>query len=380
MVALQQLPQTSSAVNIQIIEPKNFADGATPGQINYAPPGNSIGNVYAPSTPAAPSAFPVGGMTPSAQGMPFPANYNNPMMQDANAFSSMNPQQALENAYTQALNARNQAEQARNSYLNLGNQLNQTAYQQQQMMQPQFMPMPLPYNPAQMMPNPPMPPYAYGAQAPSMMPAGMMPPEAMGMTPDMMQAQAMMPPGAMPPGVEQGTQAPPVKTANIEQLNTMIDMPASLQERVNAMEEIGIRGLGTPKTYDLLQREALADTSHLTGMAREDANYVRQAALWTLGMLNRAQNSNLPGNKLPGLNAIEQILDNRTENSDVKAAAVQSLQVLNRPTDKRIKKLLEQVVSKEKNQDLVRLAKQALSGKTIPIPTSSQQPALNVTA
>ena len=92
------LPPTSSAVNIQIIEPKNFANGASdPGTINSGNPGamqqqGMQNNAYSPQQQQ--------GQSPYA---PFGAN----------------PQQQLQDAYQSALNARNAAEQARNSYLNL---------------------------------------------------------------------------------------------------------------------------------------------------------------------------------------------------------------------------------------------------------------------
>ncbi len=402
----QQLPQTSSAVNIQIIEPKNYPGGAVPGQINqqaspasfYTPPAPPYGtpqqNTASPFMPA--QSFPTGADSSSA-------NYNT-------MFPAMDPKQSLQNAYAQALKARNSAEQARNSYLNMANQLNSAAYQPQ----PQYYPQPQPqqnFYPQQPMANPfafqpqaqgqvqgaqyypqpqpqqnfyPQPqagyypqgnnpfappvgpfadPFAQGSQGQTATPQA---PQQFEPPPQQFQPEPAQPVEPPPPAL------PTLQTANIEELNMMVDQPATLQERVDAMEEVGVRGFGTPKTYELLQREALANTDHLEGQAKDDANYVRQAALWTLGMLNKAQNGTVPTDSLPGLNAVEQILRDKNENADVKAAAVQALQVIGRPKDKRIKKILKKA-SRDKNVDVKRLAKDALSGKTIPIPAAALQ-------
>jgi multidrug efflux pump subunit AcrA (membrane-fusion protein) len=162
--------------------------------------------------------------------------------------------------------------------------------------------------------------------------------------------------------------------ASVEELNRMISQPKTLQEKVDAMEEIGVRGQGTPETFELLKQEGLADTSTLPpGQAQDDANYVRQAALWTMGMLNKAQNGQVPTAQLPGLNVISQIIGNKNENSDVKAAAVQALQVMNRPQDKEFQKLFK-TAEKDKNPDVSRLGADGRAGKNIPLPGGAQAP------
>jgi HEAT repeat protein len=148
----------------------------------------------------------------------------------------------------------------------------------------------------------------------------------------------------------------------------MISQPSSLQEKLNAMEEMAVRGQAPPQVYDLLKKEAIADTSQYTGQALDDANFVRQAALWALGMLNKSQNAGVKTDELPGLGLIEQILNNKKENSEVQTAAIQALQVIDRPKDKRIQKILKNAL-KSKNPDVKRFAKEALAGKTIPLPT-----------
>ena len=355
MVTTPSLPNTSSAVNIQIFSPQNFPNGATPGQIpgQQAPglPGQQAPDAFQRSTPA-------GG----------------------------NPQQQLQDAYQQARNSRNAAEQSRQSYLNLANQLNG---------QPQQA------NPFGSDPNafgqPPQPqlpqqdPMAQwqaqqqqaqlqqqmqqqqAAQQQQQQAAQQQQQQAEQQAQLQQQQQAEQ--AAQQQAAEQAAQQqqqPPqpqgLAQAPVEELNRMIAQPQTLQEKVDAMEEVGVRGQGTPETYELLKQEAMSDTSALPpGQSQDDANYIRQAALWTLGMLNKAQNANVPTASLPGLNAIEQIIGNRNENPDVKAAAIQALQVIDRPQDKQVAGILKKA-SKDKNPDVKRLASEALSGKAIPLP------------
>ncbi len=349
------LPPTSSAVNIQIIEPKNFAGGAYPGQINT---GNPVASPYA--TPAS---------TGAANGS-YPSNYNN-------MFPAYTPQQQLQNAYLEALNARNAAEQARNAYLNIANQANSAAafnpvypqFQQQapggypgQINQPINYAMPGYQQPGYPPGYPPMMPPSYG-MPPGYAPAGYAPLDPNQAGP---QTQQPQPPTAPETTPSTEPQAPSLKNLGIDELNRLVDQPNTLQERVDAMEELGVRGQGTPQTFDLLKREALADTRNLSGPALEDANYVRQAALWTLGMLNKSQNAGVPTDKLPGITAIKQILNNKSESPDVRAAAIQSLQVLGRPDDKVIKSLVK-AAAKDSNPDVRRVAQDTLAGKGLPI-------------
>jgi hypothetical protein len=387
VTAYPNLPPTSAAVNIQIVEPKNFAGGATPGSIGPAGSQQPAWgqqpqpNAYAPNNPYAPSA-------PQQYG---PQQYG------------LDPQQQLYSAYNDALNARNAAEQARNNYLNVANSLNNQAYYQQQptfAQQPQqpyfqqtpYYPQQAPFN--QSINNvPPQPqqvsypqPYPYAPNPYEMNPYAQQPQMPY---PQQQQPQAdpfqQVPQPDFPQPVDQPQQPElqpaqppqepgnPFKSATVDDLNMMISSPATLQEKINAMEEVGVRGQGNPQTYEILKREALADTSQLSGQPLDDANYIRQAALWTMGMLNKAQNSSVPTDKLPGLASIEKILSNRRENPEVQSAAVQALQVIDRPNDKRIQKVLK-AAAKSKNPDVKRLANEALAGKTIPLPT--QQPSM----
>jgi hypothetical protein len=368
------IPKTSGALVFQIFNPVNYAEGA---------PADAFQRSAAPASGMAqPPAIGTSQATAPAAPNPFAS-----------------PQQQLTDAYNQALNARNAAEQARNSYLNMANQLNSQAYQGQA-------------NPAQQPASPFMPQQQnpYFTQNPYSQPPFPMDPMAQqqqaalaqqqqqallaqqqyqqqlqqmqqqqaleqqqALQQQQMQQQAQQP---LPPEQPQQPQQPQgLQNASTEELNRMISQPQTLQEKVDAMEEIGVRGQGTAETYELLKQEALADTSMIPpGQAQDDANYVRQAALWTLGMLNKSAGSQTPTDKLPGLGVVEQIINNKTENPEVKAAAIQALQVIGRLDDKRIKKILTKA-SKDKNPDVQRLAKEALQGKTIPLPTQGAMPA-----
>jgi hypothetical protein len=154
----------------------------------------------------------------------------------------------------------------------------------------------------------------------------------------------------------------------IEQLNQIINTPRTLQEKVNAMEVVGLRGLATPLTYRILQLEAISRPVAASQEELDDWNYVRQAALWTLGMLDKALHGDLPTTSLQSINVVRYLLSEPDENSDIKCAAVQALQVIDRPSDKSIRALYQRGL---KDTDLAvrKLCQQGLRGVTIPLPT-----------
>jgi hypothetical protein len=385
------VPKTSGALVFQIFNPVNYAEGA---------PADAFQRSVAPASGMA-QPLATGSSQATAPTAP-------------NPFA--NPQQQLTDAYNQALNARNAAEQARNSYLNMANQLNSQAYQGQanpaQQPAPPSMPQQQnPYftqNPYSQPPSPfdPMAQQQQAALAQQQQQAMQAQQQYQQQLQQMqqqqyqqqlqqqqaleqqqqqalqqqqqqaLQQQQMQQQQPQPPEQPQQPQQPQgLENSSTEELNRMISQPQTLQEKVDAMEEIGVRGQGTAETYELLKQEALADTSMIPpGQAQDDANYVRQAALWTLGMLNKSAGSQTPTDKLPGLGVVEQIINNKSENPEVKAAAIQALQVIGRLDDKRIKKILTKA-SKDKNPDVQRLAKEAIQGKTIPLPTQGAMPA-----
>lgn len=556
------LPPTSSAVNIQIIEPKNFVGGpsgfppmgprhfyghrspmadsfsqADPGLIQTGAPApyNTAATSpvplstqaqtsvqSAPVVTSAPVATPVSSTVPVAPAPAYSAGMASSMTQTARQqaqdIALMDAYQALEKAYLDAVNARNQAEQYRSAYLDLADRLNQQSYQQQQapavqpqLQQPVFPPTqptvqqqpvampptppaapvtvppiqqqtiaafpPAPTAPAFPQPEPWVTPYAapaaYSASTatgpmsqypypvaqftpqyagqynPYAQPTGVLPestgfqfPGALpGILPGAVQnAIPSTFPGAMPgyppipgtypaemmaaaqqgwsqpyqpwvqpvqpymlqpqypqpyPGMEQNTMSPVMPAPmnqpdtavpprsnlqfkSVDELNQMIAQPVTLQDKVDAMEELAIRGQGNDLTYQLLMQEAMTDTSFIDDpRAKNDANYIRQAGLWTLGMLLNSQYSDAPMNHptlQSALDVMEQIVDNKNEDAEVKIAVVQALRVLNR-LDKRINKILDKAEKQGKklsNKRLQEQSKAALSGEPIPLPAQPQ--------
>ncbi|MBX2861014.1 MAG: hypothetical protein KTR14_07255 [Vampirovibrio sp.] len=326
------IPATSSAVNINIIEPKNFNGVADPGQMNTNPSQDESSSFVQRTTPAPfvgpsapfsnPTTLPSVGPTQTST-MPGQA-ISQPPSQTATFSPGMTPQNSLENAYLQALNERNQAEQARNEYLSLANQLNnQAAFQQQMtptppvmpqtaapfqtnMMAPQGFgyppapaPMPVGYNPAMLQQGsqPPFQPQQF--QQPFAPPPGQ-PVMAQPPVPPGQMLPGQSQPGPMPPNqfspdqiAPQGQQAEVFRFQNmpVQQLNQILEAPQTLQDKADAMIAIANSGTGDQKTYDLLLKEAMTDTSSVAQdpVLLDDANYLRQLALQTLGILNRGQ-------------------------------------------------------------------------------------------
>lgn len=379
-MAMTSIPATSSAVNIQIIEPKNFAGGATPGQISSGNPYQGGVNTYGNT----------GGAT----------NYG----QQINPYAA--PQQQLQQAFQQAQDAKVAADQARNSYYNLANQLNTQAYQQntanpynyqypqyniynagypqgygqqaQQAQQQQYQPYPYqqqaqqPYNMPinqPFLPNygPQFPPanqqayqYPYNYQQqqqqyqPEVPNANQLPPDQQQQPVDQAPVEEQQP---------QEPQGPDYATMPVEQLNQILANPQSIQEKVDVIEQVAMRGQANPETFKLLEQEALLDTSGLPdNNLRQQADYVREAAIWSLGLLNQTQHAQTPTAQLPGLSAFDQIAKSKNESDIVKAAVAQSLGLMGRENDKQVKKILKKL-AKNKNAVSGAIAKDILDGK-----------------
>ena len=60
----------------------------------------------------------------------------------------------------------------------------------------------------------------------------------------------------------------------------------NLQQLLDAMEEVAIEGEANDRVYASLESVALRDTSALSGQLKDDWDYLRQAAIWTAGMLS----------------------------------------------------------------------------------------------
>ncbi len=406
--------------------PQSRTSGALVLNIN-APLSNYAGDVPTSAPTANPSLTPVADTFQRRNSTPIAPN------------PTASPREQLEQLYLNALNARNDAEQARNYYLNLANQLNNQAYlnnqapvpaspqptvpsplpqqaspvpqanplaaqqfqeqlnqlqqmqqaqlqQQQQQFQQQLQQQqaqqqaqiqqlqqqlqqsqqpqaPMGMDPAlqqqmmmQQMQQPQAPMGMDPAMQQQMMMQQMQQPQApMGMDPAMQQQMMMQQPVQPTGGSEFQTMRP-------EELNMIIASPPSANQKLGAILEFAARQQGNRETYELLKREALAPTNELPpGQAQEDGNLIRQAALFALGNLNRAQNSQVETRALPGLEAIHAILKNPKENPAVKAAAVTALGYIDRPNDPVIKGLLNQA-AKDSNQDVKNAVQQVKSG------------------
>lgn len=314
----------------------------------------------------------------------------------------MAPQQQLQAAYNDALQARAQAEYARNSYLGLANNLNGQAYQnqmaqlnqnpyaapgvagypagfqptsvdqlqamaqqqgQQQLQQLQPQPIDLQQQQAQ-------------AQMQQMQQAAMAQQQAEQQMLQQQQAQAAMAQQQQAMQQMQQPQGMPgqpqdLSFASTEELNRMIGQAQTLQDKMRAMAELAeYRKQGTPETYELLKREAMAETSMLP--PGNDANKIRMAAFWTLGILNAVQNAQAPTVQLPGLSVISQVVADPKTDPGVKVAAIQALQVINRPQDPAIQQILSRA-QKDSNPDVKLRAQSALAGEAIPVPSAQPQ-------
>lgn len=157
--------------------------------------------------------------------------------------------------------------------------------------------------------------------------------------------------------------------SSLDDLTRMISNPATLQQKLDAMEEAGVRGVGNAETYELIARTASkVDISHLTGQRHADAQYIRQAALWTLGLLNKGQHGNVSTNELPGLAIIKAIVEEEREDPEVRIAGIQALQVINRSDDKTIRAVLRKA-SQDTNSHVKYRAQRALAGECISLPS-----------
>jgi hypothetical protein len=318
-----------------VTTPAASADSSSPapnyGSINlfFAPPvGNNRGS----------SASTNGGDSFRRSGSQFASN----------PFAS--PQQQLVDSFQNA-------EKARNDYLNLANQLNGQAYQNQNAY-------PFGQNPFAANAYNPYMTNAYNPYAAQQFQQNLQNLQQQQMWQDqlrqqqqmqqMQQQQPQQPP--MPPPQPQGLSA-----AAFPELNAMIAQPQTPDDKMQALNEVAMRGQGDVETYALLADSALTPTP---GLAPEDADQIRRAALMALGTTAQAQNANVPVSELPGMDAIYSIIKNKNENPAVKAEAVRALRMIENPphpisTDKKKAKIdktviqnLLKVAKKDKNPDI----------------------------
>lgn len=372
---------------------RNDAEQARNGYLNLANQLNGQAfqtNQTPQPTPAAPPAgngLPTPPPTPPALPQADPAQFQQQLsqlqqMQQAQLQQQqqqfqqqMQQQQAQQQAQTQQLQEQLLQQQQQNAQLQQQQQMMQQLQSQQQAQQAQN-----PYgqqNPYAQM-DPMMQQQLQQAQNPYAQMDPMMQQQMMQqaqqaqnpyaqMDPMMQQQQAGQPNpytqyGSQPSGGAQQQGVPSYQTLRPEELNMIIANPQPSNEKLSAILEFAARQQGNRETYELLKNEAMMDTSQLPpGQAQEDGNLIRQAALFALGNLNRAQNSQVETAQLPGLDAINNILKNPNENPAVKAAAVTALGYIDRPQDKVIKGLLNRA-SKDPNQDVKNAVQQVQSG------------------
>jgi hypothetical protein len=129
----------------------------------------------------------------------------------------------------------------------------------------------------------------------------------------------------------------------------------NLQTKADAIGEIAIQS-GMPngskfpqETYERLETIAKLDTKDIKGPAGDDLRYFRKTALWTLGLLNGSQNSSTPVQSLPAIKTIESIARDPKETTDIRIAAAQALQAINRGNDPAMQQTLKRVYSNQKS-------------------------------
>lgn len=142
---------------------------------------------------------------------------------------------------------------------------------------------------------------------------------------------------------------------------------APMQQLVDTLEEIALAGEGSASTYELLGAVATTQTGHLAGQLRDDWNYVRQAALWTIGMLcSAAAGRGVPFETLPAIRLVASILaDSGSHPGEVACAAVQAMQCVARPHDVVFRALMMPAL-KSPYPDVRDLTQRVLAGEARP--------------
>jgi hypothetical protein len=125
-------------------------------------------------------------------------------------------------------------------------------------------------------------------------------------------------------------------------LNQILTNPPSMQDKLNAMEELAMRNDVDANTFELLKRNLdpqANPTGSLTGVERMNAVDAKRAAALSLSMLNGRLNPGMPARDLPGFQQMVASFNDKNESPEVKKAILQGLRVLNRPNDPDVKRL-----------------------------------------
>ncbi|MEB3245352.1 MAG: hypothetical protein VKJ06_05135 [Vampirovibrionales bacterium] len=350
---------------------------------NYFSPAGMQPQPYAPaSTPNAAvniqvfanNGQPQGASTPVSQPAPGMAAPTVPNLPVANT-----TQQALQNAYQQAAIAQLEAEQARNNYSSLAQQMdalaayNQAGLQAQPQPAPAFNPyaavnpymqqQPMAADPYAVQANYPAQGYGMPAQQQFMpqQPAGFFPQGPVAQPPaqayDPAAMAAMSYPGAQQAQMQgmQGfdpsayMQQPAVSGEQIAQLLANPADPASVQQGLSALAAQG--RADSPEIF-----------SAINGIISNPADPNRNAALQTLGQLNATQNATIISAKqLPGFDVASRILNSKTEPAETKMAALNV--IASKPEDPAVAKVLRNALKRAKNDpQLTGQIQAALSG------------------
>lgn len=260
------------------------------------------------------------------------------------------------------------------------------------------------YQPGMVYPPPPMVPQPYPQMpAPMPMPAPLPQPAPVNQSQIINQAPVMPPPPVMPEPVAQQPypqpvpqpvqpQPVPVNNQPMPQPNQVVQQPAPdpMQQQqpqqaepqlsVNdlpainaalgqgdnnikaaAIEAVARIGQGDAQTYTSLIDVLTADTSKFNGPDKAAAEENRKHAMWTISILNKNQNPNVPLADLPGAAQMLNILKD-DPNPEMRKAAISAFDFLAKPEDAPVlNKIFTISAKKDKNPEVSALAKQAMA-------------------
>lgn len=338
-----------------------------PAQLPFAPAMASMSAV--PSVPMMPAFPPMGGDMFNRGFYPSVPAYSspNPMMAWSTPFLS--PFQQLQDLYFQTMNgwlrarsAWSEAEHAKmlaeqeqtgaellkQNYLSLGKQLEADAkasIPEQKPLPPQ-----VPFNQAIN-----FPPASAPQLPPALPPAPVLslPPSLPPMLPS---SQPSLPKENPSPFISPQAQNPPPlplppaplpipQAASPQALAALLAQPTTAQnydDKQKVLQQIGSQGPErmTPEVLDAVKRLVLQpmpdDMAAAFGIAKPQAEALREQGLWAMGLLGGSYPKDFDTNSLPGLGVIEQVLSNSQESPAIRAAAIQALRAIDRPGDPRI--------------------------------------------
>lgn len=128
-----------------------------------------------------------------------------------------------------------------------------------------------------------------------------------------------------------------------------------------AIEAIARIGQGDANTYTSLINEVMTDTSKMGGPEKMQAEENRKHAMWTLAILNKNQNPQVPLIDLPGASQYLNVIKG-DPNPEMRKAAISALDFLSKPEDAALLgKVFEVTAKRDKNPEVSALAKQALA-------------------